>query len=161
MNKIIIIGCPGSGKSYFSKELAKKTNFPLYHLDLLYWNKDKTIIEKSIFLEKVRSIFKNDNWIIDGNYQSSMEERIIECDTIFFLDYDLDVCLKGISERFGKPRSDLPWIEEEYDEEFINYIKNFQVLKRPEILILLEKYQDKKIYIFKDRIDSVNFLENL
>lgn len=161
MNKIIIIGCPGSGKSYFSKELAKKTNFPLYHLDLLYWNKDKTIIEKSIFLEKVRSIFKNDNWIIDGNYQSSMEERIIECDTIFFLDYDLDVCLKGISERFGKPRSDLPWIEEEYDEEFINYIKNFQVLKRPEILILLEKYQNKKIYIFKDRIDSVNFLENL
>ena len=161
MNKIIIIGCPGSGKSYFSKELAKKTNFPLYHLDLLYWNKDKTIIEKSIFLEKVRSIFKNDNWIIDGNYQSSMEERIIECDTIFFLDYDLDVCLKGISERFGKPRSDLPWIEEEYDEEFINYIKNFQVLKRPEILILLEKYQDKKIYIFKDRIESVNFLENL
>ncbi len=161
MNKIIIIGCPGSGKSYFSKELAKKTNFPLYHLDLLYWNKDKTIIEKSIFLERVRSIFKNDNWIIDGNYQSSMEERIIECDTIFFLDYDLDVCLKGISERFGKPRSDLPWIEEEYDEEFINYIKNFQVLKRPEILILLEKYQDKKIYIFKDRIDSVNFLENL
>ena len=81
MNKIIIIGCPGSGKSYFSKELAKKTNIPLYHLDLLYWNKDKTIIEKSIFLERVRSIFKNDNWIIDGNYQSSMEERIIECDT--------------------------------------------------------------------------------
>ena len=36
MKKIIIIGSPGAGKSIFSKKLKDVTNFPLYHLDMLY-----------------------------------------------------------------------------------------------------------------------------
>ena len=42
MKKIIVIGCPGSGKSTFSRELHNKTSIPLYHLDMMYWNADKT-----------------------------------------------------------------------------------------------------------------------
>ena len=40
--KIIVIGCPGSGKSHFSRKLAALTGLPLYHLDMIYsllvWN---------------------------------------------------------------------------------------------------------------------------
>ena len=50
MKKIIVIGCPGSGKSTFSKSLHKATNIPLYHLDRLFWNEDKTTVPKSVFL---------------------------------------------------------------------------------------------------------------
>ena len=42
MKKVIVIGCPGSGKSTFSKKLNEITNIPLYHLDLMFWNNDKT-----------------------------------------------------------------------------------------------------------------------
>ena len=51
MKKIIVIGCPGSGKSTFSRELHERTRIPLYHLDMLFWNADKTTVEKSVFLE--------------------------------------------------------------------------------------------------------------
>ena len=50
MNKVIVIGCPGSGKSTFSRALHGLTNLPLYHLDLLNWNSDKTTVDKAISL---------------------------------------------------------------------------------------------------------------
>ena len=49
MRKIIIIGCPGSGKSYFAKKLHDKTGIPLYYLDMLWHNLDKTHISREKF----------------------------------------------------------------------------------------------------------------
>lgn len=159
MKKIIIIGCPGSGKSTFAIKLHKATCIPLFHLDMLFWNKDKTTVERSFFLERLSEILSKSEWIIDGNYSSTMELRIQECDTVVFLDYPLEICLSGIKERKGKPRNDLPWIEPaEDDEEFIEYIKSFSKQSRPQIISLLEKYSDKSIYIFKTRDDADAFL---
>ena len=80
------------------------------------------------------------------------------CDTMFFLDYPLDVCLDGIKERHGKPRSDMPWIETEEDAEFIEFIKSYNEQQKPKVLELLEKYSDKNIIIFKSREQSAAFL---
>lgn len=53
MKKVIVIGCPGSGKSTFSKALHKITDIPLFHLNMIFWNADKTTVgEKTIKTEK-------------------------------------------------------------------------------------------------------------
>ena len=163
MKKVIVIGCPGSGKSTVSRALHNKTGIPLYHLDMMYWNADKTTVEKSVFLERLSAVLEKDEWIIDGNYGSTMELRMAVCDTVIFLDYPLDVCLDGIKERRGKPRNDLPWIETEEDAEFIEFVKNYNEQQKPKVLELLEKYSDKNIIIFKSREQADAFLngENL
>ena len=163
MKKVIVIGCPGSGKSTVSRALHNKTGIPLYHLDMMYWNADKTSVEKSVFLERLSDVLEKDEWIIDGNYGSTMELRMAACDTVIFLDYPLDVCLDGIKERRGKPRSDMPWIETEEDSEFIEFIKNYNEQQKPKVLELLKKYSDKNIIIFKSREQADAFLngENL
>ena len=158
MKKVIVIGCPGSGKSTVSRALHNKTGIPLYHLDMMYWNADKTTAEKSVFLERLSTVLEKDEWIIDGNYGSTMELRMAACDTVIFLDYPLDVCLDGIKERRGKPRSDMPWIETEEDAEFIEFIKNYNKQQKPKVLELLEKYSDKNIIIFKSREQANEFL---
>lgn len=159
MKKIIVIGCPGSGKSTFSKALHKNSDIPLYHLDMIFWNRDKTNVEKSVFIERLSKIINTDKWIIDGNYSSTMELRMKECDTVIFLDYPLEVCLSGINERKGKPRSDMPWFEsDEQDAEFIDYIKNFSSQSRPQIMELLKKYSHKNIFIFRSRQEADAFL---
>ena len=163
MKKVIVIGCPGSGKSTVSRALHNMTGIPLYHLDMMYWNADKTTVEKSVFLERLSDVLEKDEWIIDGNYSSTMELRMAACDTVIFLDYPLDVCLDGIRERRGKPRSDMPWIETEEDSEFIEFIKNYNEQQKPKVLELLKKYSDKNIIILESREQADAFLngENL
>ena len=163
MKKVIVIGCPGSGKSHFSRALHNKTGIPLYHLDMMFWNADKSTVDRNVFLHRLNAVLKKDEWIIDGNYGSTMELRLGTCDTVFFLDYPLSVCLEGVKERRGKLRSDMPWIETEDDAEFIGFIKSFNEQQRPKILELLDKNRNKNIIIFNDREEADIFLisENL
>ena len=104
-----------------------------------------------------------DEWVIDGNYQSTIELRLQACDTVFFLDYSLDTCLEGVRSRRGKARTDMPWIEKENEEdtEFIEFIKNYRLESRPIVLALLRQYKHKNIYIFKERSEAEEFLNRL
>ena len=158
MKKIIVIGCPGSGKSTLSRKLHNITKIPLYHLDMMFWNEDKTTAEKSVFLESLSEVLTKDSWIIDGNYSSTMEMRMNECDTVIFLDYPTEICLDGVEKRRGKQRSDIPWVENEDDEEFTEFIKTFNKEQRPKIITLLDKYNEKNIFIFKSREEADVFL---
>ncbi len=158
MKKIIVIGCPGSGKSTLSRKLHNITEIPLYHLDMMFWNEDKTTVEKSVFVKRLSEVLIKDSWIIDGNFSSTMEQRMNECDTVIFLDYPTDVCLDGVEKRRGVKRPDMPWIETEEDEEFTEFIKTFNVSRKPAILELLDKYKEKNILIFKSREEADRFL---
>ena len=158
MKKIMIIGCPGSGKSTLAVALHKKTGIPVCHLDMLYWNADKTIVEKSVFLERLGKVLGSDAWIMDGNFSSTMDARMAACDTVIFLDYPTDLCLAGVRERRGKPRADMPWIETEEDAEFTEFVKTFQTVQRPEILTLFDEYRDKSIVVFKSREEADDYL---
>lgn len=159
MKKIIVIGCPGSGKSTFAKRLQQKLQLPLCHLDLLFWNADRTTVERAVFRERLEQVLQTEEWIIDGNYASTMELRMQHCDTVIFLDYPLELCLQGVAERRGKPRTDMPWIETEEDAEFMAEIRKFPVEGRLKVLALLEQYPQKNILIFKDRAQADAFLE--
>lgn len=162
MRKIIVIGCPGSGKSTFSRELHSRTGIPLYHLDMMFWNADRTTVERSVFLKRLSDALEKEEWIIDGNYKSTMEARMQACDTVVFLDYSIDTCLNGVRERRGKPRSDMPWVEpDEDDEEFMGFIKNYNSQSRPQVLELLDKYSYKNIFVFKSRKEADEFLNQI
>ena len=161
MKKIIVIGCPGGGKSTFSKKLHEITGTPLYHLDMMYWNPDRTKVPKEVFRRALSEVLKKDKWIIDGNYGSTMEQRIKACDTVIFLDLPAEVCLEGIRARRGKPRSDMPWVEEQDDSEFLRFVRDYNTESRPRITELLEKYNDRQIHIFNDRSAADEFLSQL
>lgn len=159
MKKIIVIGCPGSGKSTFSRALHQATGIPLFHLDNLFWNADKTTVDKDVFYERIAEILQKNSWIIDGNYASTMEMRMEMCDTVIFLDFPPDICLAGIAERKGKKRSDMPWVETDDDSEFLEYVKNFNTNYRSQIMELLDRYCWKNIYRFSDRTEVQEFLK--
>lgn len=156
MKKVMVIGCPGSGKSTFSRALHQRTGIPLFHLDMMYWNADRTTVDKAVFRERLTNTMEKKEWIIDGNYESTIELRLQASDTVIFLDYPLDICLDGIKERRGKVRTDMPWIENEEDTEFIEFIKNYNLQSRPKVMELLGKYSHKDIYILRTEMKQMN-----
>jgi len=159
--KIIVIGCPGSGKSTFSKKLQKKLDLPLIHLDMLYWNADRTTVSREEFFRRLHSVLESEEWIIDGNYISSLELRLGHCDTVFFLDYPLELCLEGIRSRRGKSRDDMPWVEIEEDKEFISFVENFGKEQRGKIEKLLDEYSYVNSIRFYSRDEAQDFLNKL
>ena len=161
MKKAMVIGCPGSGKSTFSRALAEATGLAAYHLDMLFWNADKTTVDSAEFHRRLTEVLEKPEWILDGDYASTMELRMRSCDTVLFLDYPVELCLEGIRARQGKPRGDMPWVEEKADEEFLAFIKDYESSRRPKVLALLEQYREKEIHIFRTREEAARFLNGI
>ena len=111
------------------------------------------------FDAELNEIFKKAAWIIDGNYLRTLEPRLQACDTVFFMDYPLEVCLSGAASRIGKRREDLPWVETTFDEEFKQRILDFPKDQLPQIYDNLKKYEKSKdIIIFKSRKEADDYL---
>lgn len=159
MKKVIVIGCPGSGKTTFAEKLNKITGLPLYYLDAIWHKPDKTHIPREEFDERIKGIFSQPEWIIDGNYKRTIEMRLKECDTVFLFDLPTEVCLQGVVNRIGKERYDLPWLEKELDEEFKKFIEDFPEDTLPYIYELIEKHKaEKQVVIFKSRAEADEYL---
>ncbi len=162
MKKVIVVGCPGSGKSTFARKLQEKTGLPLYYLDMIWHKPDKTTLTKEEFDEKLHELIARDEWIIDGNYSRTLEPRLQACDTAFVLDLPLEVCLAGAQARVGTKRIDMPWEETELSQEFLNYILSFSQQKLPRLLQLARQYSaQKQVVFFRSRQECDDFLKSL
>ena len=133
MKKIIIIGCPGAGKSYFAKKLHKITKIPLYHLDMIWHKPDKTHISREEFDKILENIFLKEFWIMDGDFSRTMERRIQACDTVILFDLPYEICMQGIKEREGTKRDDMPWEIATADDMLLNEVNNYIPNKIPKV----------------------------
>ena len=162
MKKIIIIGCPGSGKTTFAEKLCKKIGLPLFYLDAIWHKPDRTHITREDFDSRLSEILALDEWIIDGNYSRTLETRLCACDTVFLFDLPTEVCIEGAVSRLGKGRYDMPWIDTELDPRLKTEIEEFRVKNLPKIYELFEKYSSEKhVVILKSRSEADTFIARL
>lgn len=160
MEKVIVIGCPGAGKSTFARALRDQTHLPLYYLDQIWHRPDRTNVSSAEFDARLAEILRRDHWIIDGNYPRTMEMRLRRCDTVFLLDYPLSVCLAGAQARIGIPHEDLPWVEQELDPEFRQWIEDFSTTQLPKIYELLKQYGGgRRVIVFHSREEANAYLQ--
>ena len=160
MKKIIVIGCPGSGKTTFAEKLRDRTGLTLFYLDTVWHKPDRTHISRDEFDRRLSDILALDSWIIDGNYSRTIEPRMAACDAVFLFDLPVEVCLDGAISRIGKERYDMPWRETELDPTFKNEIIEFPAKNLPKIYELIEKYKDgRTVVVFRSREEADAFLE--
>lgn len=159
MKRVIVIGCPGSGKTTFAEKLRDKSNLPLFYLDAIWHKPDRTHISREEYDKRLAEILALDAWIIDGNYSRTIESRIAACDTVFLFDLPSEVCLDGAISRLGKDRYDMPWIDTELDPKLKAEIEEFSSKNLPSIYALVDKYRDgRNIVVFKSREEADEFL---
>ena len=160
MKRVIVIGCPGAGKSTFAHKLAENTGLPLHYLDMIWHRADRTVIGREEFDRQLDKLVIEDEWIIDGNYARTLPIRLAHCDTVFLFDLPLDVCIEGAKSRLGTERVDMPWVDDELDSEFLQWIIDFPRDVVPEIERHLKNF-DKTIIRFYSREEADNYIESL
>ncbi len=161
-DKVIVIGSPGAGKSVFSRQLREKTGLPLIHLDMVWHKPDKTHISRDEFDQFLLKCFQERQWILDGNYSRTLEARFRHADTVFLLDYPVEICLDGIRQRIGQPRSDMPWIEGFLDAELVQIVREYPTIQRKKVYELIRRYHMcRNIIIFQSRDEATQYLDGL
>ena len=94
-------------------------------------------------ISAVDEIMSQSEWILDGNYISTIEQRIKGADTIFLFDYTKKDCLEGVKSRIGEKRDDISWIETKLDPDFEKWIVDFRKDTLPEIA---KKYEAECVW---------------
>lgn len=131
MQRVLVIGSPGAGKSTLSRSLAARTGLPLYHLDKLFWRPGWVERDRDEGCAELAEVLAGDRWIIDGNYGSNLPLRIARADTVVWLDYPTWLCLGRVLKRWwqyrGTARPDMTEdCPEHLNLEFLIYVLSFR-----------------------------------
>lgn len=166
MERIIIIGCGGAGKSTLAQKLGEKTGIPVVHLDKLFWTPGWVSLPPEEFDPIVRGELEKDRWIMDGNFNRTMPERLERCDTVIYLDFSRFACLWGVAKRiittYGTVRPDMgEGCPERLDLEFLKWVWNFNRNKRQRYYQILSGVEHAEVIVLKNRREVKRFLEKL
>ena len=167
MERVMIIGCGGSGKTTLARQLGEKTGLPVIHLDQIFWSPGNwQHLDREVFDDLLRQELEKTQWIMDGNFDRTLPMRLEKCDTVIYLDYNRFVCIFGWLERviqnWGKTRPDMgPNCSEWLDPEFAKWLWTFNQKNRKKYHDLLSQQKDKEIHIFKNRRQLRKFLNQI
>ena len=166
MERIIIIGCGGAGKSTLARKLGEVLDLPVLHLDKLFWKPGWVETSREEFDALLAQELEKDQWIMDGNFNRTMPERIKRCDTIIYLDFSRLACLMGVLKRiittYGKVRPDMgEGCPERIDLEFLKWVWNFNKNKRESYYKLLNEAENVETIVLKNRRTVKMFLKTL
>ncbi|MDA3884775.1 MAG: hypothetical protein PF638_04195 [Candidatus Delongbacteria bacterium] len=169
MKRILVIGSGGAGKSTFTKQLSKVLDIPIIHLDVHFWLPGWVQRESEKWHKKVDELIARESWIMDGNFNSTLDKRFKRADTIFYFDFSTIRCLYNAIKRmilgryFFKKRSDMAeGCIEKFDWEFYKWIWNFNKNHRKEYYKMLDELSsEKQVYIVRSYKKKRQILKQL
>ncbi|MSS72032.1 MAG: DNA topology modulation protein [Candidatus Latescibacteria bacterium] len=168
MQKVLIIGSGGAGKSTLAVRLGELLGLPVIHLDTLYWKPGWEATPQDDWKRIIAEMVQRERWIMDGNYGGTLEERLKACDTVIFLAFSRLICLCRVFKRVaiyrGRSRPDLnPGCPEQLpDREFLSWIWSYPRKRMPKILETLKALEgQKKIFILKSPSEARRFIDTI
>lgn len=166
MERIVIIGCGGAGKSTLARQLGDKLGLPVVHLDKLFWRPGWVQVSQEEFDALLQVELEKEKWIMDGNFNRTMQERVARCDTIIYLDFSRFACICGVVKRvlttYGTVRPDMgEGCPERIDFEFLKWVWNFNKNKRERYYRLLNETTHAETIVLKNRKAVKKFLNSL
>jgi adenylate kinase family enzyme len=154
----------GAGKSTFANKLGKKLGREVTHLDKIYykpgWERRHQTREE--WKQAIRDLAAREEWIIDGNYTSTLDIRLAAADTIIFFNFSKILCFFRITKRSMKKVQPFDKEDGNFNHLSWDLIKALIMYPRKKVLNMLGEYKDtKKIFIVRDDREAGELLKNL
>lgn len=165
MRRVLVLGCPGAGKSTLARSLGEALSLPVVHLDKLWWKSGWVNRTEGEFDALLDAVLLGEEWVIDGNYLRTLPRRLERCDAVVLLDYPRRVCLFRALRRIltwrGRTRPDMAAdCPERLDGEFVRWIWDFPRTQRPQALELLDGWTGE-LRVFRSPRACAGFLAKL
>ena len=168
MQRILVMGSSGSGKSTFAQRLSAITGIPMVSVDALFWRPGWVEPDRAEFRERLAEAARQPRWIMDGNYLSHLVElRRDACDSVIWFDLPRWICMLGILTRiatsYGRVRPEMAeGCPENIDLEFLRYVWTFREQQRPKLLAYFEGLRpDQSLICFTSRKQADRYLGEL
>jgi adenylate kinase family enzyme len=167
LQRVLVIGISGAGKSTFAQALAQRTGLPLVHLDKEFWQPGWVETPRSEWRARVAELVAGERWIKEGNYASSLDLRLPRANTVVWFDYPAARCLVRVLRRVaathGQVRADMaPGCPEQLDWGFLGYVARFNRVERPKVVAALGRYGGHlDPVVFRRDADAEQFLARL
>lgn len=143
MQRIMVIGGPGAGKSTLAQALGQATGLPVVHLDQHFlrpgWRPTPMLEMNALAIEAAQ----RPAWILDGNYADSWAFRAARADLVIFVDLPTRLRMRRLTWRtlrhYGRSRPELgPGLPERFDAEFRAYARAYGQEGRRKALELID-----------------------
>lgn len=142
VKKVAIVGCGGSGKSYLARELGRLIDAPVTHLDAVFYDDEWNALGNEAFAKAQSELVAQPAWVIDGNYNSTLNIRLEACDTVVFMDVSTVSALYGIVSRqlrhgaghYGNG------VHNRINWAVIKYVSTYRRRMRPRVLAKIKQY---------------------
>jgi adenylate kinase family enzyme len=170
VQRVAIIGPGGAGKTTLALELGRITGLPVVHLDRVYWRPGWVEPSGEEWARDHREALGGEAWIADGNYGSTMAERLGLADTIVLMDPPPALCVARVARRtmrtLGRPRADLPpGCVERLDVRetlaFWRYVWRYRRDRLPTVLERVRRSGAGRIEVLRSRDDVRRFLASV
>jgi adenylate kinase family enzyme len=165
MERVLIIGCSGAGKSVLASRLSDVLGLPIIHLDQHYWRPGWIAPDRATWTAQVEALITQPKWVMDGNYGSSLPLRLAAADTVIFLDFPTWLCLCRVIKRtassFRRTRPDVaPGCPERVDWPFLKFVWSYRRIHRPRVYAALEGFRGR-LSVLKGPSEARQFLSQV
>jgi adenylate kinase family enzyme len=165
MNRIAIVGSPGSGKTTLADRLGGRTGLPVIHLDHHFWRPGWRETPEEEWVPRQIELLEGSSWIVDGTYFQTLDVRFARADTVVFFDISRWRCLYRAMLRtvthFGKDVQ-AKGCPEHFDPTFIKFIYHFPRDVKPRISEAISRHASSLSVIkIASTQDALRLLESV